>query len=162
MASSQAVKQAEEAWSHAVQTEATRLFSQVPIPSTPKAPATLRCLETTALKRFGKLRGWEVQTESAGVFMELLVLRPILVGWKQGNSNSYYKILGQEPSHPKPYRRFKQVVLRPRHFWTYMGESNIQVRANPSSVFPDNNTEPLSQFLSHAILFKQCRRCTTN
>lgn len=73
--------------------EEVKQAEEVPIPSPPKGPANLRCLVAQPVDIFGKITGWELQIESSGVYMELLALRPILVGWKQGNQNTY-KILG--------------------------------------------------------------------
>ena len=69
-------------------------WTSVSIPEKPKGPASLRCLTGTRLKSFGKITRWEAETQfDDGGYVELLALRPIWVGWKQGKQNTY-KILG--------------------------------------------------------------------
>lgn len=79
--------------SHTLTLEEVKQAQEVPIPSPQKGPASLRCLVAQPADIFGKITAWELEIESSGVYMELLALRPILVGWKQGKQNTY-KILG--------------------------------------------------------------------
>mmetsp|Transcript_1906 Transcript_1906/g.5438 ORF Transcript_1906/g.5438 Transcript_1906/m.5438 type:complete len:735 (+) Transcript_1906:1-2205(+) len=64
-------------------------------PPVPSVPAARQCVLPTAVGRFGGLQGWTVKGHASKPFwMELLFIRPISVGWKQGYKGRTYKVLG--------------------------------------------------------------------
>ncbi|CAJ1364199.1 unnamed protein product [Effrenium voratum] len=82
--------------------------------STPRGPAGLRCqaaLPSAEVK--GSVTAWDVELEaSREMHLEMLVLRPIIVGWKEGYKGRTYKIQGSSgPRRVKP--GFSQVSWQP-------------------------------------------------
>eukprot|EP00931_Biecheleriopsis_adriatica_P118259 TRINITY_DN93704_c0_g1_i1.p1 TRINITY_DN93704_c0_g1~~TRINITY_DN93704_c0_g1_i1.p1 ORF type:complete len:799 (+),score=137.81 TRINITY_DN93704_c0_g1_i1:35-2431(+) len=70
--------------------------AQEELPEVPMHPPTLRCLSTSPpVGVHGSILGWEINAKASGVsYIEMLAVRPILVGWKQGYKGRAYKIIG--------------------------------------------------------------------
>jgi len=66
------------------------------VPETVDAGKALTCLQRTSIVgQFATTGGWQILGTAKGPFwMQLLVIRPILVGWKQGYKGRTYKIVG--------------------------------------------------------------------
>ncbi|CAE8606393.1 unnamed protein product [Polarella glacialis] len=73
-------------------------FAQTPDATLPKPEiaATLRCvMPQQRVGKFGKIVSFKFTAQSASnAWVEALVFRPILVGWKQGYKGRSYKIIG--------------------------------------------------------------------
>jgi len=84
---------------HAAPTMAVR-SAQRKTPRQPRPPdgaiAHIRCIRPGApVGRFGEVQAWEVAGETSGpVWMELIAVRPILVGWRRGFHGRTFRILG--------------------------------------------------------------------
>mmetsp|Transcript_126378 Transcript_126378/g.219012 ORF Transcript_126378/g.219012 Transcript_126378/m.219012 type:complete len:596 (-) Transcript_126378:170-1957(-) len=64
--------------------------------SPPSEPSQVRCLHwAPPFESVGTVSGWEVVGEGSGqVWVELIVVRPILVGWRQGYKAKTFRVVG--------------------------------------------------------------------